>query len=83
MIIGNNFLKLYSPFCQYFDKISLKCPLGGGGGQRSEIIETKIINKFEVFRMHLYSLHSILEERRFILLSIEEKLLEVCSDDRS
>lgn len=76
MIIGNNFLKLYNPFCQYLDYISLKCPRLGGQG--SEVIKTKIITKFEVLKLHLENFRVILEEQKFLYASIEDKLLEVC-----
>ncbi|UJT32103.1 polymerase [Soymovirus malvae] len=79
LILGNNFLKLYSPFCQDIRTISLKCPFLGR--QESEIVQTKIITKFEVIRMHLGYLQSVLEESKFMFQTIDEKLLEVCSED--
>ena len=41
-IIGNNFLKLYRPFCQYLKHISLTCPKIGK--QNKEVINIPIYN---------------------------------------
>ncbi len=48
MIIGNNFLRLYAPFCQYLEYISIKAPYIRGK-QMKEIIDIPIIHSSETF----------------------------------
>jgi len=43
MIIGNNFLRLYSLFCQYLEYISIKAPYIRGK-QLKEMIDVPIIH---------------------------------------
>ncbi|AND65752.1 putative aspartic protease [Water chestnut soymovirus 1] len=42
LIIGNNFLKLYQPFIQTVETVTLKCPKLKG--QKSKLVRTKIYN---------------------------------------
>lgn len=43
MIIENNFLRLYAPFCQYLEYISIKAPYIRGK-QLKEMIDIPVIH---------------------------------------
>ena len=82
LIIGNNFLKLYEPFTQRKDTISLQWK-DLGNPKNNKIVTTKIVTRNEILNLikgNLRELRTIWEERSFHI-SIEERLDEVCSDN--
>ncbi|CAJ2647535.1 unnamed protein product [Trifolium pratense] len=82
LIIGNNFLKLYEPFIQRSNTISLRWKNLGNPDEK-KMITTKIITRNEILKMisgNLKKLSSIWEEYKFFS-TLEERLDEVCSDD--
>ena len=82
LIIGNNFLKLYEPFTQRKDTISLQWK-DLGNPKNSKIVTTKIVTRNEILNLikgNLRELRTIWEERSFHI-NIEERLDEVCSDN--
>lgn len=82
LIIGNNFLKLYEPFTQRKDTISLQWK-DLGNPKNSKIVTTKIVTRNEILNLikgNLRELRTMWEERSFHI-SIEERLDEVCSDN--
>ena len=82
LIIGNNFLKLYEPFTQRNDTISLQWK-DLGNPKSSKIVTTKIVTRNEILNLikgNLRELRTIWEERSFHI-NIEERLDEVCSDN--
>lgn len=79
LIIGNNFLKLYAPFIQNVETVSLKWK---DFKKQEKMVTTRIITKNEILQMiseNLKALRSVWEQGRFF--SLEEKLEEVCSED--
>lgn len=82
LIIGNNFLKLYEPFTQRKDTISLQWK-DLGNPKNSKIVTTKIVTRNEILNLikgNLRELRMMWEERSFHI-NIEERLDEVCSDN--
>ena len=82
LIIGNNFLKLYEPFTQRKDTISLQWK-DLGNPKNSKMVTTKIVTRNEILNLikgNLRELRTIWEERSFHI-NIEERLDEVCSDN--
>ena len=82
LIIGNNFLKLYEPFTQRKDTISLQWK-DLGNPKNSKIVTTKIVTRNEILNLikgNLRELRTMWEERSFHI-NIEERLDEVCSDN--
>jgi len=73
LIIGNNFLKLYEPFTQRRDTISLHWK-DLGNPKNSKIVTTKIVTRNEILNL----VKGNLKELRIIW---EERLDEVCSDN--
>jgi len=81
LIIGNDFLKLYEPFTQRRDTISLHWK-DLGNPKNSKMVTTKIVTRNEILNLikgNLKELRIMWEERNFHI-SIEERLDEVCSD---
>lgn len=82
LIIGNNFLKLYEPFTQRKDTISLQWK-DLGNPKSSKMVTTKIVTRNEILNLikgNLRELRTMWEERSFHI-NIEERLDEVCSDN--
>lgn len=86
LIIGNNFLKLYQPFIQRLNTVSLQCP--SLNDQRSSLITTKIYNTFQIFRgevlkqIEKYFSYKIEKCLITVIETEVEKLLEkICSKD--
>ena len=82
LIIGNNFLKLYEPFTQRKDTISLQWK-DLGNPKNSKMVTTKIVTRNEILNLikgNLRELRTMWEERSFHI-NIEERLDEVCSDN--
>ena len=82
LIIGNNFLKLYEPFTQRKDTISLQWK-DLGNPKNSKMVTTKIVTRNEILNLikgNLRELRMMWEERSFHI-NIEERLDEVCSDN--
>ncbi|AAA50240.1 reverse transcriptase [Peanut chlorotic streak virus] len=78
LILGNNFLKLYNPFIQTLETISLRCPQLEK--QPSSLITTKIYNTFSLFGGVIVN---ILKQQIYIAIEDEvTQLLEaICSQN--
>lgn len=61
MIIGNNFLRLYYPFCQYLSYITLRCPKMIK--QKQEIIKIPIYHSPDIIKSKLISIVQNIEEQ--------------------
>ena len=74
LIIGNNFLKLYQPFTQTIDWISLKHPSG-------KTVKTEIVRFTEVLKTLLLSIKDNLVFQKQSMEIVERKLEEICSEN--
>ena len=78
MILGNNFLKLYHPFIQRIDTVTLRCP--NLQSQKSHLVTTKIYTTPSFVRGEIVKyIFQILE--RPLLQEVEKILEEICSQD--
>jgi hypothetical protein len=86
LIIGNNFLKLYSPFVQELDTITLKW-FNVNNPEESELVTTNIITKNEILRAikeNLNVLRCMWDKRKFYLTTEQNlgyHLDQVCSEN--
>lgn len=75
MIIGNNFLRLYHPFCQYLDYITLRCPQMNN--QKQETIKIEIFHSpTKQVKLLLHSMIATIEEQKLeedIKVQLEER----------
>nr|QIZ03255.1 putative reverse transcriptase [Blueberry red ringspot virus]QIZ03263.1 putative reverse transcriptase [Blueberry red ringspot virus]QIZ03271.1 putative reverse transcriptase [Blueberry red ringspot virus]QIZ03279.1 putative reverse transcriptase [Blueberry red ringspot virus]QIZ03295.1 putative reverse transcriptase [Blueberry red ringspot virus] len=72
MIIGNNFLRLYYPFCQYLSYITLRCPKMIN--QKQEVIKIPIHHSSQLIKAKLLNLVINIEEQ--LLMEQVNKILQ-------